>query len=75
MSSSPRIAKGLREALRHSFEEATKQRHEYVTLEHLLVGLLDDEKVDDAIRACGGTPKRLRRELHAFLETSIPKLP
>ncbi|MCG8557970.1 MAG: ATP-dependent Clp protease ATP-binding subunit ClpA, partial [Proteobacteria bacterium] len=46
-----------------------------VTLEHLLVGLLDDEKVDDAIRACGGTPKRLRRELHAFLETSIPKLP
>jgi ATP-dependent Clp protease ATP-binding subunit ClpA len=71
----PSIAKELQEALRLAFTEAEKSRHEYVTLEHVLLGLLDDPGVSEAITACGGDTKRVRRSLNEFLDGEMEKVP
>jgi ATP-dependent Clp protease ATP-binding subunit ClpA len=71
----PSIARGLQAALQRAFAEAARMRHEYVTLEHLLLGLLDDSSVSAAIRACGGNEERLRKKLLAFLKEKMEKLP
>jgi ATP-dependent Clp protease ATP-binding subunit ClpA len=74
-STGPRISRELQEALRRAFAEAEKLRHEYVTLEHVLLGLLDDPTVAEAIEACGAEIARLRRDLSDFLEHNIDRLP
>jgi len=74
-NSGPVIAKELQEALRRAFMAAEQQRHEFVTLEHVLLGLLDDPTVIDVLRGCGADMKRLRTALTEFLGTSMEKLP
>ncbi len=71
----PVIAKELQEALRRAFMTAEQHRHEFVTLEHVLLGLLDDPTVIEAVRGCGGNLKTLRTELVSFLGTAMEKLP
>jgi ATP-dependent Clp protease ATP-binding subunit ClpA len=71
----PVIAKELQEALRRAFMTAEQHRHEFVTLEHVLLGLLDDPTVVEAVRSCGGNLKSLRTELLQFLGTAMEKLP
>ncbi len=72
---SPILARELQAALRNAFDEATRLRHEYVTLEHLLLALLRDPRAGKAIRACGGNVARLRKELDAFLAESLTPVP
>ena len=74
-SSGPSISRDLQEALRRAFTEAEQQRHEYVTLEHVLLGLLDDPSVREALEACGADGKHLRSDLHDFLDHSMEKVP
>jgi ATP-dependent Clp protease ATP-binding subunit ClpA len=74
-NSGPVIAKELQEALRRAFLAAEQQRHEFVTLEHVLLGLLDDPTVIDVLRGCGADIKRLRTDLTDFLGSSMEKLP
>ena len=74
-NSGPVIAKELQEALRRAFMAAEQQRHEFVTLEHVLLGLLDDPTVIDVLRGCGADMKRLRTDLTDFLGSSMEKLP
>jgi ATP-dependent Clp protease ATP-binding subunit ClpA len=74
-SPGPSISRELQEALRRAFNEAQQQRHEYVTLEHMLLGLLEDPSVHEALGACGADVKRLRKSLYEFLDNSIEKLP
>jgi ATP-dependent Clp protease ATP-binding subunit ClpA len=74
-NSGPVIAKELQEALRRAFMAAEQQRHEFVTLEHVLLGLLDDPTVIDVLRGCGADIKRLRTDLTEFLGNSMEKLP
>ena len=71
----PSIAKELQQSLRRAFEVAGKLRHEHVTLEHLLLALLEDPKASEAIVACGGKLERLQKELDAFLSQTVEKLP
>jgi ATP-dependent Clp protease ATP-binding subunit ClpA len=71
----PIIAKELQATLRKAFEEAARNRHEYVTLEHLLLALLDDPKAGRAIDDLSGNRKKLRRELHTFLDQGLEKAP
>jgi ATP-dependent Clp protease ATP-binding subunit ClpA len=54
---------------------ARDARHEYLTLEHLLLALQDDPMVMNAVAACGGDSGRLRKELAAFLEQRMEVLP
>jgi len=74
-NSGPVIAKELQEALRRAFLSAEQQRHEFVTLEHVLLGLLDDPTVIDVLRGCGADLKRLRGALEEFLGSAMEKLP
>jgi ATP-dependent Clp protease ATP-binding subunit ClpA len=71
----PTLAKELQAALRAAFDEATRRRHEYVTLEHLLLGLLGDPRAARGLRACGADLGRLRRELETYLSDTVEALP
>ncbi|HJL20355.1 MAG TPA: ATP-dependent Clp protease ATP-binding subunit ClpA [Sandaracinaceae bacterium LLY-WYZ-13_1] len=73
--SSPMIARELQATLRKAYDEAQRMRHEYVTLEHLLLALLDDPKAQKALEACGANRSRLRKKLYAFFDESVTKLP
>jgi ATP-dependent Clp protease ATP-binding subunit ClpA len=69
------IAKELQAALKHAFDEATRMRHEYVTLEHLLLALLKDPRASKGLVACGADLVRLRKGLLDFLDETMPKVP
>ena len=71
----PILAKELQATLRKAFDDAADERFEYVTLEHLLLALLDDPKASRAIRACGGKIDRLRKRLIDFIETNCERVP
>ncbi|MBC7172531.1 MAG: ATP-dependent Clp protease ATP-binding subunit ClpA, partial [Polyangiaceae bacterium] len=71
----PIIARELQTTLRKAFDTAGAERHEYVTLEHLLLALLDDSKAAKAIEACGGNRKRMRKALLDFLEENVARVP
>lgn len=69
------ITAELQKTLNRTIEEAIKRQHEYVTLEHLLFALLDENTGSTAIRNCGGNVTELRKELDVYLENEIEKLP
>jgi ATP-dependent Clp protease ATP-binding subunit ClpA len=71
----PIIARELQTTLRKAFDTAGTERHEYVTLEHLLLALLDDSKAARAIEACGGNRKRMRKALVSFLDENVARVP
>src|SRR5215213_3088364 len=64
----------LERAIRQALEDATRRRHEFSSLEHLLLALLDDDKTSDVIRQCGGQIPRLRAKLERFLNEEIKPL-
>jgi ATP-dependent Clp protease ATP-binding subunit ClpA len=55
--------------------EATRRRHEFATLEHLLYALLHDDDTADAVRRCGADADRLRLRLDRFLDEEVEPLP
>ncbi len=69
------ISKELQDTLNLALSEAAKRRHEYLTLEHLLLALLEDKGACDIIRACGGSVKEIRKELEEFLNENMEQLP
>ncbi len=71
----PMISKDLQATLRKAYEEARTRRHEFVTLEHLLLSLLDDAKASKALDACHVNRKKLRRSLEDFFATNLEALP
>ncbi|HUF18444.1 MAG TPA: ATP-dependent Clp protease ATP-binding subunit ClpA [Thermoanaerobaculia bacterium] len=69
------IAKTLQETFSNAVSEAIGRRHEYITLEHLLLALLDDESARDVLMNCGADIECLRKELDSFLEETMQELP
>ena len=65
----------LQETLDRAFNEAINRRHEFLTLEHVLLALLQDRTARDVIRHCRGDVKKLQRELETFLEEKVEPLP
>jgi ATP-dependent Clp protease ATP-binding subunit ClpA len=72
---SPIIAKELQAAIRFALSEAKRLRHEYLTLEHLLLGLLKDARANEVLKACGARVDRLKPKVEKFLAESVEKLP
>ena len=70
-----KIAKGLRGSMDVAFAEARDRRHEYTTVEHLLLAFLADEDVLALLRKTGGDLKRLRELLEEHLPTDLPRVP
>ncbi len=68
-------ASELERIYQRSAEKAQRAHHEFVTLEHLLLTLLDDEAVATVVRACGGDPEALRLRLVRFMEEEVEPLP
>jgi ATP-dependent Clp protease ATP-binding subunit ClpA len=75
MAQPPLITRALQIALRNAFEEAARSRHEYVTLEHLLMSLADDRRTGHALTACGADLRKLRKSLVKYLTEEVEKLP
>ncbi|MBX5482413.1 MAG: ATP-dependent Clp protease ATP-binding subunit ClpA [Myxococcaceae bacterium] len=71
----PSIAKELQATFRAARAEAKKMRHEYLTLEHLLLAMLKDKRSAEVLRACGGNLKRMEQKLTAFLMDTVEQLP
>ena len=64
----------LESTLNSAIQRARQERHEIITVEHLLVSLLDDSVASKVIRACGGNIDELRTDLNEFLEENVPYL-
>ncbi|NPC86381.1 ATP-dependent Clp protease ATP-binding subunit ClpA, partial [Pyxidicoccus fallax] len=71
----PLIAKELQASFRTALDEARKMRHEYLTLEHLLLALTKDSRTREVLKACGADVKRLQERLVSFLEETVERLP
>jgi ATP-dependent Clp protease ATP-binding subunit ClpA len=69
------LSKELEFTLNLAFKEAREKRHEFMTVEHLLLALLDNASATEVLRACSADIERLKRELVAFLEETTPLLP
>ncbi len=69
------LSKELEFTLNLAFKEARAKRHEYMTVEHLLLALLDNPSAVEVLRACGADLDTLRRELSDFLDETVPLLP
>jgi ATP-dependent Clp protease ATP-binding subunit ClpA len=69
-----RLSRGLESSLTLAVREAKRRRHEYLCLEHVLWAILRDGDVADVIRACGGDPEKLVRDLEHYL-TQMETLP
>jgi hypothetical protein len=67
---SPSLERSLRRA--HSF--ADERHHRYATLEHLLLSLVDDQDVADAMRACNVDIDKVRRSMVLYVESELEEL-
>ncbi|NOX08232.1 MAG: ATP-dependent Clp protease ATP-binding subunit ClpA [Gammaproteobacteria bacterium] len=68
------LSKELEFTLNLAFRNAREDRHEFMTVEHLLLALLDNPAAAQALRACGANLVQLRDELIRFLDESSPRL-
>jgi ATP-dependent Clp protease ATP-binding subunit ClpA len=64
----------LEYCMHDAFHQAREARHEYLTVEHLLLAILDAPKVREILKACGADLLKLKQELKEHLEQSTPKL-
>lgn len=73
--STPIIPETLHQSLINAMAEARQRRHEYVTLEHLLLALTQEARASEILAACGADLKRLRQDLNAYLDKNLEQLP
>ncbi len=69
------LSKELEVTLNLAFKAAREQRHEFMTVEHLLLALLDNPTAAKVLRACGADLNQLRRQLTEFIRENAPALP
>ncbi len=69
------LNKELESALNQAFKRARELHHEFMTVEHLLLALLDNPSAAEILTACGADLKELRRDLTNFLDETTPLLP
>ena len=70
----PSFSKSLEQVLHRALALANERRHEYATLEHLLLGLLDDRDAVAVMRACGVDLTILRRSLVTYIDSELKAL-
>jgi ATP-dependent Clp protease ATP-binding subunit ClpA len=69
------IAQELEVSLHLAFVEARQKRHEFITVEHLLLTMLDNHSAAQVLRACGVDIEDLRQALTDFIATNTPVIP
>ncbi|PKO62126.1 MAG: ATP-dependent Clp protease ATP-binding subunit ClpA [Betaproteobacteria bacterium HGW-Betaproteobacteria-18] len=68
------IAQELEVSLHMAFVEARQQRHEFITVEHLLLALLDNPSAAEVLRACSANIDDLRKSLITFIKDNTPQV-
>jgi ATP-dependent Clp protease ATP-binding subunit ClpA len=69
------IAQELEVSLHMAFVEARQKRHEFITVEHLLLALLDNPTAAEVMRACGANMDELRKQLTQHVGEQTPRIP
>lgn len=70
----PSFSKSLENALHQALSLASNRRHEYATLEHLLLALLDDEDATAVMEACNVKLEDLRRTVTNYIDNELDAL-
>ncbi|MGI4792939.1 MAG: ATP-dependent Clp protease ATP-binding subunit ClpA [Janthinobacterium lividum] len=68
------LSRNLEQTLHRALSLAGERRHEYATLEHLLLGLVDDSDAAAVLRACGVDLDKIRADLTEFLDKDLAGL-
>ncbi|MDA0275683.1 MAG: AAA family ATPase, partial [Proteobacteria bacterium] len=68
------IAQELEVSLHMAFVEARQKRHEFITVEHLLLALLDNPTAAEVLRACGAVMDELRKNLSQHISEQTPRI-
>ncbi|MCU0842714.1 MAG: AAA family ATPase [Thiobacillaceae bacterium] len=68
------IAQELEVSLHMAFMEARQKRHEFITVEHLLLAMLDNPSAAEVLRACAANVEDLRQKLQEFIDRHTPKV-
>ncbi|MGQ3891912.1 ATP-dependent Clp protease ATP-binding subunit ClpA [Legionella sp. CNM-4043-24] len=69
------LNKELEFTLNLAFKEAKEKRHEFMTVEHLLLSLLDNPAAGNVLQACDANVDSLRRDLIEFIDETTPRIP
>lgn len=69
------LSRDLEVTLNLAFKDARAKRHELMSVEHLLLALLDNAVAVNVLRACGADTGNLRKELEEFLDATTPLIP
>ncbi|UYN97936.1 MAG: ATP-dependent Clp protease ATP-binding subunit ClpA [Enhydrobacter sp.] len=65
------LSKNLEKSLHRAFALAGERRHEYATLEHLLLAMTEDDDATPVLKACGVDVDRLRHDLETFIDNRL----
>lgn len=68
------LNKELEQSLNKAFHEANEKRHEFITVEHLLLMLTDNDAASAVLAACGGDIAIIKKELGIFVDQNTPLL-
>ncbi|MDE1895970.1 MAG: ATP-dependent Clp protease ATP-binding subunit ClpA [Rhodospirillales bacterium] len=68
------LSRNLEQTLHRALSLAADRKHEYATLEHLLLGLVDDEDALTVLRACGVDIEKIKKDLTEFLDKDLAGL-
>ncbi|MBM3599023.1 MAG: ATP-dependent Clp protease ATP-binding subunit ClpA [Alphaproteobacteria bacterium] len=68
------LSRNLEKSLHRALDLANERRHEYATLEHLLLALTEDQDAVAVLRACGVDIERLRRDLTQYVDSELNAL-
>jgi len=69
------LNKELELTLNNAFKRARQLNHEFMTVEHLLLALLENDAATSILRACGASLESLRKDLSTFLDETTPLMP
>ena len=68
------LSSELEICLNEAFQAAREARHEFMTVEHLLLAIIDTPRVNEILRGCGADAARLKKELQEFIDQTTPRL-
>src|SRR5487761_632543 len=68
------LSNELEYCLNDAFHQAREARHEYLTVEHLLLAILDTPRIREILRACGADLAKLKQELKDHIDQSTPRV-
>ncbi|MCJ7451336.1 MAG: ATP-dependent Clp protease ATP-binding subunit ClpA [Steroidobacteraceae bacterium] len=68
------LSSELEVCLNEAFQSAREARHEFMTVEHLLLAIVATPKVEEILRGCGADSARLAKELDEFIDQTTPRL-